>query len=138
MPPLQSKYVIRYCSSTVDCSTVDSSMTDSIITNTGLANIVEDGLVLRVYVQPGAKASALVGVKETGDGLRLKIKLKARAIEGQANAALLELLAELMRLPKSAVSLQSGSTARLKSIHLRGQGPELFNKLKQLTDTLGS
>ena len=122
MPPLRSKYVIRYC----------SSMTDSSMTNSGYAQIVEDGLVLRLYVQPGAKVSALVGVKETGDGLRLKIKLKARAIEGQANAALVELLAEHLRLPKSAVSLQSGSTARLKTIHLRGQGPQLLSKISQL------
>lgn len=102
------------------------------MTNSGYAQIVEDGLVLRLYVQPGAKVSALVGVKETGDGLRLKIKLKARAIEGQANAALVELLAEHLRLPKSAVSLQSGSTARLKTIHLRGQGPQLLSKISQL------
>jgi uncharacterized protein (TIGR00251 family) len=90
-------------------------MTDSRMTNSGYAQIVEDGLLLRLYVQPGAKASALVGVKETGEGLRLKIRLKARAIEGQANAALVELLANLLRLPKSAVNLHSGSTTRLKN-----------------------
>ncbi|MFA7339270.1 MAG: DUF167 family protein [Candidatus Obscuribacterales bacterium] len=110
----------------------DSSMTDRSMTNRGYAHIVEDGLVLRLYVQPGAKVSTLIGVKEAGDGLRLKIKLKARAIEGQANAALLELLADLLRLPKSAVSLQAGSTARLKTIHLRGHGPELLSKISQL------
>lgn len=128
MPPLRSKYMTGYC----------SSMTDSSKTNSGYAHIVEDGLVLRLYVQPGAKLSALIGVKETADGLRLKIKLKARAIEGQANAALVEFLADLLHLPKSAVSLKAGSTARLKTIHLRGQGRELFDKLKQLTNTLGS
>ena len=107
-------------------------MADSNMTSTGFARIVEDGLVLRLYVQPGAKVSTLIGVKEAGDGLRLKIKLKARAIEGQANAALLELLADLLHLPKSAVSLQAGSTARLKTVHLRGHGPELLSKISQL------
>ncbi|MDP3509411.1 MAG: DUF167 domain-containing protein [Candidatus Melainabacteria bacterium] len=107
-------------------------MADSSMTNSGYAQVVEDGLVLRLYVQPGAKANSLVGIKETGEGLRLKIKLKARAIEGQANAALVELLADLLRLPKAAVNLHSGSTARLKTIHLRGQGPELLSKIRQL------
>ncbi len=102
------------------------------MTSTGFAQVVEDGLVLRLYVQPGAKVSAILGEREAGDGPRLKIKLKARAIEGQANAALLELIAELMHVPKSTVSLQAGSTARLKTVHVRGESQTLLNKLHQL------
>ncbi len=108
-------------------------MPKSNMTNTGFAHVVEDGLVLRLYVQPGAKVSALLGEREAGDGPRLKIKLKARAIEGQANAALVELIAELMHVPKSTVSLQAGSTARLKTIHVRGESQALLSKLQRLT-----
>lgn len=109
-----------------------SSMNERNTTSTGFAHLVEDGLVLRLYVQPGAKVSALLGERETGDGPRLKIKLKARAIEGQANAALVELIAELMHVPKSSVTLQAGSTARLKTIHVRGESQALLSKLQQL------
>jgi uncharacterized protein (TIGR00251 family) len=95
----------------------------------GFANIVEDGLLLRLYVQPGAKVSAVTGVREAGDDLRLKIKLQARAVDGQANAALIELLANMTHVPKSLITLQAGATARLKTVHLRGHGPDLLQKV---------
>jgi hypothetical protein len=98
---------------------------------------VKEGLILRVYVQPGASSSELSGLRrevQAGGQTteRLKIRLKARAQEGAANAALIEFLAELCRCPKSSISLTSGHASRAKSLLIAGAGQLLKDKLLKL------
>ena len=50
--------------------------------------------ILRVYVLPNAKSDSVVGEH----GGAVKITLRARAIEGKANAALMRFLAEQLKL----------------------------------------
>jgi uncharacterized protein len=52
------------------------------------------------------------------DGV-IRLKLRAPAVEGKANAALVAFLAETLRVPKGAVSLKGGRRSRLKA----GRGP---------------
>jgi uncharacterized protein (TIGR00251 family) len=54
-------------------------------------------------------------------GDALKIRLAAPAIDGRANAALLEFVAQRLGLPRSAVELKSGQTSRRKVL-LRARG----------------
>lgn len=51
-------------------------------------------------------------------GGRLKISLSAPPIDGEANEALLDLLAELLRKPRRQLHLQSGTTSRNKSVRV--------------------
>ena len=98
------------------------------------AQVVKDGLLLRVYVQPGASRSQLGGLRrETVGGkeiVRLKIALRARALEGAANQALIEFVAELCRCPKSSISLTSGHSSRSKTLLIAGGGKDLKEKLE--------
>ena len=66
--------------------------------------------MLTVHVQPAGKRSEVLGLH--GDAL--KIRLAAPAIEGRANAALLEFVARRLGVPRSAVTLKSGQTSRRK------------------------
>jgi len=50
----------------------------------------------------------------------LKVRVAAAAADGQANAAVIALLAKALGRPKSALSLLSGQTARLKRISVEG------------------
>jgi uncharacterized protein (TIGR00251 family) len=76
-----------------------------------------DGTVdLEVLVQPRASKSELAGIV---DG-RLKIRLAAPPVDGEANAALVEFLAEKLGLPKKAVELVRGQTGRRKTVRLTG------------------
>ena len=50
----------------------------------------------------------------------LKVRVRARPVEGEANAALLTLLARALGVSKSAVSLQRGGQSRLKMIQVDG------------------
>ena len=73
-----------------------------------------DGVRLTLHVQPGARRTEVAGLH--GDAL--KIRLAAPPVDGKANAALIEFIAERLSLPKSAVSLISGQTSRRKLLEI--------------------
>src|SRR5437879_8822969 len=66
--------------------------------------------------QPRASKDEIAG--EMGGAL--KVRLRAPAVEGRANEALVEFLAELLKTPRSAVSILSGERSRVKRIEIRG------------------
>ena len=53
----------------------------------------------------------------------LKLRVRAAPERGEANKAVLALLAERLSCPKSALRLVAGETSRLKAVELEG-GPE--------------
>ena len=76
--------------------------------------------ILRVHVIPNAKGDCVVGEH----GGAIKIKLRAPAVDGKANAALVQFLAEQMKLPRRAILLQSGQRSRDKLIRIDGLSEE--------------
>jgi uncharacterized protein len=81
---------------------------------------VEGGVTLAVRAQPGAKKTAITGVYGEGDMAQLKIAVHAPPIEGRANAALIEFLAEKFGVAKRHVELVSGELSRSKVFLIRG------------------
>ncbi len=71
---------------------------------------------LAIKAVPNAARSEIVGW--LGDAL--KVKLKAPPVDGKANAELCRFLAEVLDLPKHAVTLATGSTARQKRVTVTG------------------
>jgi hypothetical protein len=53
-------------------------------------------------------------------GGALKVRLRAPAVEGRANEALVEFLAKLLKRPRSAVRILSGERSRTKRIEING------------------
>lgn len=51
----------------------------------------------------------------------LKVRVSAPPVEGAANAALEALLAKSLNLPRSAVSVARGQTARIKQVEIEGR-----------------
>ena len=74
------------------------------------------GAVLNLRIVPRAAKNAIAG--EHGDAL--KIRLCAPPVDGAANAALVEFLAETFALPRNRVQLLSGQTSRTKRVLLAG------------------
>jgi uncharacterized protein (TIGR00251 family) len=74
------------------------------------------GVVLPVKAQPAAHRAGIAGVH---DGM-LKVSVTQAADKGKANAAIVEVLAELLGLRKSQLELLSGHTARAKRFLVRG------------------
>jgi len=75
-----------------------------------------DTLVLELHVQPGAARTEVAGLH----GERLKLRVKARAVEGEANAALIEFLAERLGVARRDVVIEAGETSRRKRVRVRG------------------
>lgn len=67
-------------------------------------------------MQPGAARTAVAGTH----GGRLKLRLAARAVDGAANAALVEFLAARFGVPKRDVAILAGHHARAKRVVVRG------------------
>ena len=67
-------------------------------------------------MQPGAKRSEFAG----RHGERVKVRLAAPAVEGKANAALIEFLADYFGVPRRNVSIVSGVRSRAKRVAIEG------------------
>lgn len=50
----------------------------------------------------------------------LKIRVAAPPVDGEANAALVRLIARTLKLPAGAVRIASGDTARIKQLEIEG------------------
>ena len=78
-------------------------------------------MLIAVRVTPRGGRDGVEGWVRDGAGrLLLKVRVAAPAADGQANAAVLALLAKSLGLSKSALSLVSGQTARVKRIEIAG------------------
>ena len=83
---------------------------------TGWIRSVPGGVVLAVRVVPRASRDQIQGFM--GDAL--KVRLRAPPVEGKANAALLEFLAEKLDIPPRALGLLAGQAGRHKRVHVSG------------------
>jgi len=82
------------------------------------AKRVADGWLLSVHVQPGAKTTQLAGLH----GEDLKVRIAAPPVDGRANAALEELVAGALGVPRRCVRVVKGATSRRKTIHVAAPG----------------
>lgn len=80
--------------------------------------------ILRVHVVPNARSDSVTGIH--GDAI--KIKLRAPAVEGKANAALIRFLAEHLKIPRHSIALQHGHNSRNKLIRVDGMKEEDVRK----------
>lgn len=69
-----------------------------------------------VHVQPRAARSEVRGVHNGA----LRVRVQAPPVDGAANAALVELLAESLGVPKRSVRVVAGESARLKVVDVEG------------------
>lgn len=73
-------------------------------------------MILDLHVQPGAARSEFAGEH----GGRLKLRLAAPAVEGKANTALVEFLADYFGVPKRNVRIAAGLKSRRKRVIVEG------------------
>ena len=66
------------------------------------------------------------------DAPSLKSRVQAAPSEGEANAALIKLIAKAVGVPPRDVSLVAGATARIKRLVISGDGPTLVAALEKI------
>jgi uncharacterized protein len=76
----------------------------------------DGGVTFAIKLHPRAKKNAIAG--EIGDAL--KVSLTAPPVEGRANEACIEFFANLLKVPRSFVTIASGRSSRNKVIRVAG------------------
>ena len=87
--------------------------------------VVARGVRFDVRVQPRASRSEVVGEQEGA----LRVRLAAPPVDGAANEALVELLADVLDVAKRDVRIVSGATSRRKVVEVDGVTPEQLHAL---------
>src|SRR5689334_18574855 len=93
--------------------------------------VVADGIALAVRLTPRGGRDAIDGIERLADGRPvLKARVRATASDGEANAALVRLVAKSLKVAPRQVSLVAGETARIKRLKVAGAGPALAAALE--------
>lgn len=82
----------------------------------GFVTASSSGVICVVRVTPRAGRTAIAGARDDV----LLVRLAAAPVDGAANAALVELLAEVFDVPRRDVAIVSGHNSRLKRVEVRG------------------
>ena len=77
---------------------------------------VPGGVVLEVRVIPRASRSGIGGTRDSA----LLVRVNAAPVDGAANAELIELLADLLGIPKRSLTIVAGDRGRLKRVRIDG------------------
>ena len=89
-----------------------------------------DEVMLEVAVRPGASRRGVVGMSAD----RLVIALNSRPEKGAANEELIDLLAREIRVPRSAIMIVRGETARRKTLRIITHEPaKAASRLRQIS-----
>lgn len=89
-------------------------------------SVLSDGIILNVRLTPKGGRDAIDGVETMADGNAvLKARVRAAPAEGEANAALLRLLAKELDVAPRSVELVAGATARMKRLKITGDAAAL-------------
>jgi hypothetical protein len=87
---------------------------------------IRDGrLVFRVQVAPRSSRSEIVGEHNSA----LRVRLAAPPVDGAANDELIRVLARAFNVSRSAVTIVSGHTGRLKQVSIEGVSESALEKL---------
>ena len=92
------------------------------------------GISVALRVTPRGGRDDIDGIETLADG-RSVVKVRVRAIAegGEANRAVMGLLAKALGVPKGSIRLLSGATSRLKQVAIDGDPAELGEALRALT-----
>ncbi len=96
--------------------------------------VAGDALMVTVRLTPKGGRDAIEGIDHLADGAAvLKARVRAAPSEGEANTALVRLLAKALGIAPRQVALAGGATARIKRIRIEGDPASLAAQLEKLT-----
>jgi uncharacterized protein (TIGR00251 family) len=94
---------------------------------------VAGGVALAVRLTPKGGRNAIDGVEYLADGRAVvKVRVAAPPSEGEANDALIRLIAKAVGVAPRDVTLAAGATARVKRLVLAGDPPTLIAALEKM------
>ncbi len=97
---------------------------------------VKGGVSLVVRLTPKGGRDAIDGIEALADGRAvLKARVAAAPSEGEANAALIRLIAKTLAVPRRDLSLVAGATGRVKRLMIAGDGAKIVGALERIALT---
>lgn len=100
----------------------------------GLVETTAKGCRILVRLTPKSSRDAVEGIESLADGRAfLKVRVRALPEGGKANAALVKLLAKVLKLPASSIEIGAGATSRLKTINIGAPAAEIEGRLAAVT-----
>ena len=97
------------------------------------------GVSIALRVTPRGGRDDIDGIGQRADGRSvLKVRVRAIADGGEANRAVLQLLAKSLGVPKTSVRLLAGATSRQKQIAVDGDPVRLGEALRRIVATKSS
>lgn len=94
--------------------------------------VVADGVVVAVRLTPKAAKDSVDGISRLADGSEVAVaRVRALPARGAANRALVDLLAEALKIPRRSVTIVGGAGARLKRVRVAGDAGSLSGKIEQ-------
>ncbi len=92
-----------------------------------------DHVRLSVRVTPNARQAGLDGFEEAADGsVWLTVRVTVVPEKGKATKAVIGIIARALHIPKSAISVLSGNTARKKILRIEGNPEDIVMALEKL------
>ena len=94
-----------------------------------------NNLMVTVRLTPKGGRDAVEGIERLFDGRAvLKVRVAAPPRDGEANAALMRLLARALGVALRDVHLVAGASGRIKRIRIDGEAPRLAAALQKAID----
>ncbi len=94
--------------------------------------LAQGKIIFAVRLTPKGGRNAIEGWQKSADGREyLKVRVSAAPHDGEANEALIALLARALGVAKSRVTIVAGASARLKQVAVEGDAPALAARLEQ-------
>lgn len=98
---------------------------------------VKTGLHVTIKARPGLARARPPVLVELAEGKKaIEIAVHAPPEDGKANQALIEKLAALWDIRKSAITLVNGHTHRVKVLHIEGNPDQLLARMRTWIETL--
>jgi len=95
--------------------------------------LTADGIAVTIRVTPKGGRDTIEGIARLADGrLAVRVRVRAPASEGAANAAVIRLMAGALGASQRNVALVGGASARVKRLAVAGDGPALAAMLARI------
>ena len=97
--------------------------------------VCADKLVITVRLTPKAGRDSIDGIVHLSDGRSvLKARVSAAPTDGEANGALMRLLAQTLRVAPRDIALVGGATSRIKRVMIKGDSRAIAATLAQIQE----
>lgn len=94
--------------------------------------VITQGVLLYIYVNPGAKLKTVSGFYVCPDGQQyLKVEVTEQPEKGLANKSIIDTLSNILSIPKKYISIAHGLKSRKKIILIQQEKKNLLPFLKE-------